>query len=71
MLVLTRKAGEKIVIADGITIAVSQIGKNRVRLTIDAPPNVRVSRSEIPQSAHPNPSSSEAIPCAPATVGAT
>lgn len=70
MLVLTRKAGEKIVIAEGITIAVSQIGKNRVRLTIEAPPNVRVARSEVPQSAHPKLLSPVADLRAPAVLGA-
>jgi len=70
MLVLTRRAGEKIVIAEGITIAVSQIGKNRVRLTIEAPPNVRVSRSEVPQTARPQSLSPAANLRAPAALGA-
>lgn len=70
MLVLTRRAGEKIVIAEGITIAVSQIGKNRVRLTIEAPPNVRVSRSEVSPSARPDSLSSEPGLCEREVLGA-
>ena len=47
MLILTRKVGEKIVIAGGITIAVSQISNKRVKLMVEAPADVRVVRSEI------------------------
>ncbi len=71
MLVLTRRAGEKIVIDEGITIAVSQIGKNRVRLTIEAPPNVRVSRSEVPKSARPESLNSDPRLCGREALGAT
>jgi len=47
MLVLTRKVGESLVIDGEITIKVSQIQGNRVRLCIDAPKSHRVIRSEI------------------------
>lgn len=47
MLVLTRKIGEAVVIDGEITIKVSQIQGNRVRLCIDAPRSHRVVRAEI------------------------
>ena len=47
MLVLTRKAGEEIVIGDGIRVQVIEIRGGRVRLGITAPRSVPVHRSEV------------------------
>ena len=47
MLVLTRKPGESIRIADDIVVKIIEIGKSRVRIGIDAPPDVSVLRNEI------------------------
>ncbi|CAN5628780.1 hypothetical protein BH11PLA2_BH11PLA2_12990 [soil metagenome] len=47
MLVLTRKVGETIVIADNIRITVVSIGNGRVKIGIDAPHGVSVNREEI------------------------
>lgn len=47
MLVLSRKAGETIQIADNISITVSHVRGGRVRLSIDAPQSVRVIRKEL------------------------
>lgn len=47
MLVLTRKSGESIVIGNGITVKVSQIAGNRVKLCIDAPREYRIQREEL------------------------
>ncbi len=48
MLVLSRRIGEEIVIGDAtIRITVVDLGRNRVRLGIDAPENVVVDREEI------------------------
>jgi carbon storage regulator CsrA len=47
MLVLTRKAGETIQIGDGITISVVDLGKGRVKIGIDAPPEVAIRRGEL------------------------
>ncbi len=55
MLVLTRKIGESLVIDGEITIKVSQIQGNRVRLCIDAPKSHRVVRSEIQKDDAPAP----------------
>ena len=55
MLVLTRKIGESLVIDGDITIKVSQIQGNRVKLCIDAPRSHRVVRSEIQTEQAPAP----------------
>ena len=48
MLVLSRKAGERIVLPDcGVTIHVLEIGKTRVRLGITAPAGTAVHRAEV------------------------
>ena len=47
MLVLTRRVGESIVIADDIRIAVVSIRGDRVRIGVAAPADVRVDRLEI------------------------
>lgn len=47
MLVLTRKAGEEIVIGDGIRVQVIETKGGRVRLGIAAPRSVSVHRSEV------------------------
>ncbi len=47
MLVLSRKPGEKVVIADEITISVLSVQGNRVRLGIEAPGEYRVLRAEL------------------------
>ncbi len=45
MLVLTRKVGESIVIGDGITVRVLEVG-GRVRLGIEAPQDVSITRPD-------------------------
>ncbi|HAN98177.1 MAG TPA: hypothetical protein DCQ98_12425 [Planctomycetaceae bacterium] len=47
MLVLTRKSGESIRIGDGISITVVDLGKGRVKIGIDAPPEVAIRRGEL------------------------
>jgi carbon storage regulator len=47
MLVLTRKAGERIVIANNIIIEVLEIQGNRVRIGIQAPQGVAILREEL------------------------
>ena len=49
MLVLTRRAGETIVIEGGIRVTVVSVQGDRVRLGITAPDSVRVDREEIHQ----------------------
>ncbi|MBI2826033.1 MAG: carbon storage regulator [Planctomycetia bacterium] len=47
MLVLSRKAGQRIMVGDHVTITVVQLGCGRVRLGIEAPAEVPVHRGEI------------------------
>ena len=48
MLVLSRKVGEDILIGDGsVVVRVVRIGGGRVRIGIDAPPEVSVNRREV------------------------
>ena len=47
MLMMTRRAGQKIVVGDGITIEIVEIVGNTVRLGVDAPRSVPVYREEI------------------------
>jgi len=50
MLVLSRRPGESIQISDDITVTVSQVRGGRVRLSINAPADVRILRKEIAAS---------------------
>jgi len=61
MLVLTRKAGEKIVIDGNIEVTIVEIQGNRVRLGIKAPDSVRILRFELTQSSPPSPSTNEPV----------
>jgi carbon storage regulator len=47
MLVLTRRPGEQIIIADNIRVTVVSVGPGRVKIGIDAPPHVSINRQEI------------------------
>jgi carbon storage regulator CsrA len=47
MLVLTRKAGQSILISGRITRTVTRIAGNRVALAVDAPQNVHIRRGEL------------------------
>lgn len=47
MLALTRKAGERIVIGDNIVVTVVSIKGDSIRVTIDAPKEIKVYRGEI------------------------
>jgi carbon storage regulator len=47
MLVLTRKAGETIVIDGDIKLTVVQIAPGRVKIGVEAPSHVRIDRAEV------------------------
>jgi carbon storage regulator CsrA len=51
MLVLTRKAQEKIQIGDKITVTIVRIKGQAVRVGIDAPENIRIMRGELAAAA--------------------
>jgi carbon storage regulator len=48
MLVLSRKVGQKIVLGDEVVLVVNRIAGNRVSISIEAPPHVRIVRGELP-----------------------
>lgn len=64
MLVLTRKVDERIFLGDGITITVVRIAGDKVRLGIDAPPDVQVVRDNA-VAAEPRPHGKLTEPGAP------
>lgn len=47
MLVLTRRVNEKIIIGDDIEIILVDIGKDQVKIGINAPKNIKVHRWEV------------------------
>ena len=47
MLVLSRKAGEQVVIGGRVTVTINRVRGNRVSLAIDAPDDVKVLRGEL------------------------
>lgn len=47
MLVLTRRLNDAIVLNDNIVIKVCEIGRNKVRLAIEAPDDVKILRGEL------------------------
>ena len=61
MLVLSRKVGESILISESIRVTVVQSANGRIRLGIDAPPEVKVLREELTTSCfHSSPSNNGA-----------
>lgn len=47
MLILTRKAGEAVIIGDHVSVTILGVKGNQVRVGIDAPKDVTVHREEI------------------------
>jgi carbon storage regulator len=47
MLVLTRKAGERLIIGDNIALTVVSVRNGQVRLGIEAPRDIPVHRQEV------------------------
>lgn len=50
MLLLSRKIGEEILVADGIRIVVSRIGNGRVTIGVDAPEDIQILRGELAET---------------------
>jgi carbon storage regulator len=55
MLVLSRKVGERTLIGDGIVVQVLVVNGRRVRLGIEAPPEVVIRREELLAGREPAP----------------
>jgi len=64
MLVLSRKAGERILIGDDVAITVVRVGPNSVRVGIEAPRSVNIVREELCDfgDAEQKPETNEALP---------
>jgi carbon storage regulator len=62
MLVLSRKQGESIVIADHIVVNVIDIGRGRVQIGVSAPPHLSVHREEIHRRIH-HAGAGQRVPC--------
>ncbi|WP_283607240.1 carbon storage regulator CsrA [Faecalispora anaeroviscerum] len=54
MLVISRKVSESILIGDNIEIHISEISGDRVKLAINAPKEVRITRKELLETASLN-----------------
>ncbi len=52
MLVLSRKAGEEILIGDNIRLVVNRVSGNRVTIGIAAPDDVHIIRGELKALVH-------------------
>ena len=59
MLVLTRRSGESFFIGDNIEIKISDISGDKVRVSIDAPREITILRSELLEAAHSNEAASQ------------
>ena len=64
MMIMRRREGEKILIGDDIVIHIAQIGRNRVRIGIEAPQEVPIVAEEVRQVAEVN----TAAACTPPEV---
>jgi carbon storage regulator len=72
MLVLSRRHGEQILVGDNVIIKVLGVAHGRVRVGIEAPPEVPVRRSELLKSdnrRHENPASPRRAPHIAALAG--
>ena len=61
MLVVTRKIEESIIIADNIEIVVLEVGKDRVKLGVTAPKDIKIIRNELRKAQDANLESSMAV----------
>jgi carbon storage regulator len=60
MLVLSRRKQERVLIAGHITVTVLRVGTNAVRFGIDAPPDIKIRRSELVKAGTTGPEATEA-----------
>ncbi len=61
MLVVTRKTEESIIIADNIEIVVLEVAKDRVKLGITAPKDIKIIRNELKDAQEANVESSKQL----------
>ena len=61
MLVITRKLNESILVADNIEVTILEITKDKVRLGVEAPREVKIIRSELVLVKNSNEEASKAV----------
>jgi carbon storage regulator len=61
MLVIKRKASESILIGDDIEIIISEITADKVKIAINAPKDIKVTRKELAETCEFNISASEKV----------
>lgn len=61
MLILQRKKNQSLVIGDQITITITDVGTDSVKLAIDAPREVQILRSELIEAAAENREASSSL----------
>ncbi|MBD5115064.1 MAG: carbon storage regulator [Ruminococcaceae bacterium] len=62
MLVVTRKTEESVIIADHIEVTILEVAKDRVKIGISAPKDVKIIRNELLDTQNINEDSSREIP---------
>lgn len=62
MLILHRRKGQSLSINDNITLTVTDIGADWVKLAIDAPKDIPILRSELKDAIAENKKASETVP---------
>lgn len=61
MLVIKRKESESILIGDDIEIIISEISQDKVKLAINAPKDIKITRKELAETCEFNINASEQI----------
>lgn len=59
MLILQRKEGQSLTIDDRIVVTIQEIGQGRVRLSVDAPRDIAVLRTELVEAQRENRSAAQ------------
>lgn len=62
MLILQRKKGQSLTIGENVTLTITDIGQDGVKLAIDAPKDVLVLRSELLEVAKENEAAAKTVP---------
>lgn len=61
MLVITRSQGQSVLIGDDIEIIISEVGTEKVKISIDAPRDVKIVRKELLEIKKENESASKTV----------
>lgn len=61
MLILQRKKGQSLTIGENVTLTITDIGQDGVKLAIDAPKDVLVLRSELLEVAKENEAAAKTV----------